>query len=251
MADNRHEVFTVDEKAKLAGVGVGAPPASRTITAGAGLTGGGDLSTSRTIDVVAADGTIIVAANDIKVGTVPAGQVSGLATVATSGSASDLGAGALPVGRLPALTGDVTSSAGSAATTIASGVVTLAKLANPGAQDPGSFTVGAASTWEQYVRLAASGSGRVTISGTGRIAISNATEPSRAGDVAYDAAVLGSPSCPRISFTVQDGWQLPVFEELKLTGAVRCTLQGTARLMPLDFGQNRSRAVLAGSSARL
>ncbi len=38
--------------------------------------------------------------------------------------------GTLPTGRLPALTGDVTSPAGSATTTIAAGVVTLAKMAN-------------------------------------------------------------------------------------------------------------------------
>lgn len=42
-------------------------PTGRTITAGAGLTGGGDLSANRTIDVVAADTTITVGANDIAV----------------------------------------------------------------------------------------------------------------------------------------------------------------------------------------
>lgn len=44
---------------------------ARTITAGAGLTGGGDLSANRTIDVVAnGDGSIIVNANDIQVGVI-------------------------------------------------------------------------------------------------------------------------------------------------------------------------------------
>lgn len=43
-------------------------PTSRTITAGAGLTGGGDLSTNRTLDVGAGDG-ITVNANDIAVNT--------------------------------------------------------------------------------------------------------------------------------------------------------------------------------------
>src|SRR5258706_7177363 len=38
-------------------------PVTRTLTAGAGLTGGGDLSVDRTFDIVAADGTIIVGAN--------------------------------------------------------------------------------------------------------------------------------------------------------------------------------------------
>lgn len=42
---------------------------ARTITAGAGLTGGGDLSANRTLDVGAnADGSIVVNANDIQVG---------------------------------------------------------------------------------------------------------------------------------------------------------------------------------------
>ena len=61
---------------------------------------------------------------------IAAGDVSGLATVATSGSAADLSTGTLPAGRMPAHTGDVTSSAGSVALTIASGAVTLAKQAN-------------------------------------------------------------------------------------------------------------------------
>lgn len=44
-------------------------PLSRTITAGAGLTGGGDLSADRTINIANGDGSITVNANDILVGT--------------------------------------------------------------------------------------------------------------------------------------------------------------------------------------
>jgi len=45
------------------------PPLGRTLTAGAGLTGGGDLSIDRTFDVGAnADGSITVNANDVQVG---------------------------------------------------------------------------------------------------------------------------------------------------------------------------------------
>ena len=58
-----------------------------------------------------------------------AGDVSGLAPIATSGSAADLSTGAIPVARMPAHTGDVTTSAGAVATTIAANVVTNAKLA--------------------------------------------------------------------------------------------------------------------------
>lgn len=54
----------IDEVAGTAGAAV---PQTRTITAGAGLTGGGDLSANRTIDVAAADGSITVNANSIQV----------------------------------------------------------------------------------------------------------------------------------------------------------------------------------------
>lgn len=44
-------------------------PSSRTLTAGAGLTGGGDLTANRTFDAVAnADGSLVVNANDMQVG---------------------------------------------------------------------------------------------------------------------------------------------------------------------------------------
>ena len=49
--------------------GGGGVPTSRNLTAGAGLTGGGDLSADRTFDVVAnPDGSIVVNANDVQVG---------------------------------------------------------------------------------------------------------------------------------------------------------------------------------------
>lgn len=58
-----------------------AVPNTRTLTAGAGLTGGGDLSANRTFDVVAhVDGSVVVNANDVQVGV--------LATDAQHGSLS-------------------------------------------------------------------------------------------------------------------------------------------------------------------
>lgn len=58
-----------DANAAAAQVTLGVPPNARLLTAGAGLTGGGDLSADRTFDVVAnADGSITVNANDIQVG---------------------------------------------------------------------------------------------------------------------------------------------------------------------------------------
>jgi hypothetical protein len=76
-----------------------------------------------------------------------ASDVSGLAAVATSGSASDLSSGTLAAGRLPAISGgDVTSSAGSAVLTIAAGAVTLSKMANLAANSIiGNNTVSAAT----------------------------------------------------------------------------------------------------------
>jgi hypothetical protein len=54
---------------QLVAVPGGSVPTSRTLTAGAGLTGGGDLSADRTFNVVAnADGSITVNADDIQVG---------------------------------------------------------------------------------------------------------------------------------------------------------------------------------------
>lgn len=57
------------DKTKLDGLPSSAVPATRTLTAGAGLTGGGDLSADRTFDVAAnADGSIQVNAHDVQVG---------------------------------------------------------------------------------------------------------------------------------------------------------------------------------------
>lgn len=57
-------------------------------------------------------------------------DITGLAAIASSGSASDLSTGTVPAARMPAHTGDVTSSAGSVALTIANDAVTYAKIQN-------------------------------------------------------------------------------------------------------------------------
>jgi hypothetical protein len=61
---------------------------------------------------------------------IAAADVTGLATIATTGSASNLVAGTVPAAQMPAHTGDVTSAAGAVALTIAANAVTLAKMAN-------------------------------------------------------------------------------------------------------------------------
>lgn len=69
-ADGSNAGFlTSSDFTKLASVGTAAPPGTRTLTAGAGLTGGGDLSADRTFNVVAnADGSLVVNADDVQVG---------------------------------------------------------------------------------------------------------------------------------------------------------------------------------------
>jgi hypothetical protein len=61
--------MTGSDKAKLDGLPSSAVPTTRNLIAGAGLTGGGDLSADRTFNAVAnADGSIVVNADDIQVG---------------------------------------------------------------------------------------------------------------------------------------------------------------------------------------
>jgi hypothetical protein len=67
------------DKTKLDGLPASAVPTSRTLTAGAGLTGGGDLSANRTFDVGAnPDGSIAVNADDIQVGVLATDAQHGL-----------------------------------------------------------------------------------------------------------------------------------------------------------------------------
>lgn len=82
------------------------------------------------------------------------GDVSGLAAIASSGSASDLSTGTLPAGRFPALTGDITTVAGALATTL--------KDTGPGA---GSATY-ANLTIDAQGRVTAMSSGTAPITGT-------------------------------------------------------------------------------------
>lgn len=76
--------------------------------------------------------------------------VTGLAAIATSGSATELTTGTVPSARMPALTGDVTTVAGAVATTIANDAVTYAKMQNLSATDRllGRFSAGAGDVEE-------------------------------------------------------------------------------------------------------
>ncbi len=91
-------------------------------------------------------------------GTQAAGTITGLASIATSGSAADLSAGTIPAARMPAHTGDVPSSVGSVALTVANNAVTYAKMqdvsaaslllgrGSSGAGDPQEITIGTGLT---------------------------------------------------------------------------------------------------------
>ncbi len=61
------QAAAIDDGTSLAAAAV---PADRQVLAGAGLTGGGALTSDRTFDVAAADASIVVTANDVKVGVV-------------------------------------------------------------------------------------------------------------------------------------------------------------------------------------
>ena len=130
---------------------------------------------------------------------------TGLATVATSGSAADL-SGTLASARLPALSGgDVTSSAGSAVLTIANSAVTLAKMANMATASliyrktasSGAPEVNTLATLKTDLGLTGTNSGDQTITltgdvtgaGTGSFAATLATVNSNTGSFGSASAV--------------------------------------------------------------
>lgn len=95
------------------------------VTATTGLTANQVLATPNGTTGALAPRALVAA--DIP--TIPSSGVSGLATVATSGSASDL-TGTLAAAQLPAFSGSMTTTPGSSVTTIPAGTVTLAMQAN-------------------------------------------------------------------------------------------------------------------------
>ncbi len=134
-------------------------------------------------------------------------DVTGLAAIATSGSASNLVAGTVPAAQMPAHTGDVTSTAGSLALTISANAVTNAKAAqmpantlkgnNTGAAaNAADLTVAQAKTLLAIAStdvsglgaLAAASSVNLTSQATGTLQA--AQEPAHTGDVTNTAGSL-------------------------------------------------------------
>ena len=134
-------------------------------------------------------------------------DVSGLAAIATSGSASNLIAGTVPAAQMPAHTGDATSTGGSVALTIAPNAVTNAKAAQMAASTIKGNSTGAAAnatdlTAAQVKTLLAISS--ADVSGLGSLATAStvnlstqvtgtlaaAQEPAHTGDVTNTAGSL-------------------------------------------------------------
>ena len=151
---------------ETAALDAGDVPATRQVIAGAGLTGGGDLSADRTLNVVAnADASIVVNANDIQVGVLASdaqhgtrggGTQHAVATTNANGFMSSTdktridsiqtGTATLVLGTIAVATATITASSKVYLTHSAANASTalgalFAEGLTPGA--PGSFTINA------------------------------------------------------------------------------------------------------------
>ena len=89
--------WVADQAANLrilnSGLGAGTVPDTRTLTAGAGMTGGGTLAADRTFNVIAnADGSIVVNANDIQLNTAYTALLNGATSSPTADTLAKRGA---------------------------------------------------------------------------------------------------------------------------------------------------------------
>jgi hypothetical protein len=198
---------TFDAKGRQTAYSSGATPAlaSRALTAGAGMTGGGTLAADRTFDVVAADATVVVNADSIQAGVMQTANYAAASVTLpkiasfitdsfpcrdTAGTGDlevcSVGGGIEFTGgpgiRTSAFTGDVTKSAGGTALTLAT------VNSNVGSFTNASVTVNA----KGLVTAASSGTSPVTsVSGTsGRISSTGGVTP--ALDLVATAVTPGS-----------------------------------------------------------
>lgn len=149
-------------------------PTSRTLTAGAGMTGGGTLAADRTFDVVAGDATLVVGANSMVAGVM---QTANIADDAVTNAKAANMATARIKGRVTSGTGDPEDLTGTQATTLLDTFTASSKgLVPPGGAAAGTF-LQFDGTWA--VPPGTGGGGTITsVSGTlGRISSTGGTAP--------------------------------------------------------------------------
>lgn len=155
-------------QAKLDGLPAAAVPTSRTITAGNGLTGGGDLSTNRSLAVQAADSSITVAPGGVAVN--PATIVPPTRTITAGNGLS--GGGDLSANRT------LTVQASDASITVAAGGISI----NPSAIVPPTRTITAGN--------GLTGGGDLSANRTLTVQAADSSITVGAGGVAANTAVL-------------------------------------------------------------
>ena len=105
--------------------------------------------------------------------------------------------------------------------------------------DIGNRTLATGRTLVQNSRVIISGSNRISLQGTARILV---TDYGNSSPTVY----LGTPKRPKVSFTIDDGYSLTVYERFTVAGNVRGTLKGDARLVISDDLKTRKRIILSG-----
>jgi hypothetical protein len=124
------------------------------------ITAGGPTGSASIVPVITYDAKGRLIAVTTATITITAGSVTGLAAIATSGSATDLTAGTVPAARVPAYTGDVTSPSGSTVNTLASTITAGGPT--------GSSTVIPVITYDAKGRLTAVTTATIAAGGTPR-----------------------------------------------------------------------------------
>ncbi len=130
---------------ETAALDAGDVPATRQVIAGAGMTGGGDLSADRTLNVIAnADGSIVVNADDVQVGVLATDAQHGnrgggaLHAVATTGANGFMSS--TDKVKLDSIQGG-TATLVAGTVTVAANITASSRIPMPGITDPGAGAI--------------------------------------------------------------------------------------------------------------